>query len=26
LLDFYNVLNWSWPNETDVKLEEFFSF
>ena len=26
LLDFYNVLNWSYPNETDVKLEEFFSF
>jgi DNA polymerase elongation subunit (family B) len=26
LLDFYNVLNWSYPNETDTKLEEFFSF
>jgi DNA polymerase elongation subunit (family B) len=26
LLDFYNVLNWNYPNETDVKLEEFFSF
>lgn len=26
LLDFYNVLNWNYPNETDTKLEEFFSF
>jgi DNA polymerase elongation subunit (family B) len=26
LLDFYNVLNWDYPNETDVKLGEFFSF
>jgi hypothetical protein len=25
-LDFYNVLNWDYPNETDVKLGEFFSF
>jgi len=26
LIDFYNVLNWDYPNETDVKLGEFFSF
>jgi len=26
LLDFYNVLNWDYPNETDAKLGEFFSF
>ena len=26
LIDFYNVLNWSYPNETDAKLTEFFSF
>ena len=26
LIDFYNVLHWDYPNETDVKLGEFFSF
>ena len=26
LIDFYNVLSWDYPNETDVKLGEFFSF
>ena len=26
LIDFYNVLNWDYPSETDVKLGEFFSF
>jgi hypothetical protein len=26
LIDFYNVLKWDYPNETDVKLDEFFSF
>ena len=26
LIDFYNVLNWSYPNETDAKLTEFFTF
>ena len=26
LLDFYTVLNWSYPNENDAKVEEFFSF
>ncbi len=26
LVDFYNVLHWDYPNETDVKLGEFFSF
>ena len=26
LLDFYNILNWDYPNQTDKKLGEFFSF
>jgi DNA polymerase elongation subunit (family B) len=26
LIDFYNVLSWDYPNETDMKLGEFFSF
>ena len=26
LIDFYNVLSWDYPNETDAKLGEFFSF
>ena len=26
LIDFYNVLSWDYPNETDIKLGEFFSF
>jgi len=26
LLDFYNVLNWSYPSESDATVNEFFSF
>ena len=26
LLDFYNILNWDYPNQTDKKLGEFFDF
>jgi len=26
LLDFYNILNWSYPSQSDVTLNEFFSF
>ena len=26
LVDFYSVLNWDYPSESDAKLEEFFGF
>ena len=26
LMDFYNILNWDYPNQTDKTLGEFFSF
>ena len=26
LLDFYNILNWSYPSQSDATLGEFFSF
>ena len=26
LLDFYNILNWSYPSQSHVTLDEFFSF
>ena len=26
LIDFYEVLKWSYPNENDAKASEFFGF